>query len=140
MAAVIAVASLATSDYSGFWAPLTVLLLAGSMLVIRRSPDLAARMAVAGLILLGLAGLAVAIGAQRALRFGDPSGYPLLGAVIVSSEVMVGLAVGQAVGLLGLGCWLVPRACSRRCSWLSSQTSTAPPLQQLKMLHWTLLD
>jgi signal transduction histidine kinase len=108
--AVIAVASLATSDYSGFWAPLTVLLLAGSMLVIRRSPELAARLAVAGLILLGLAGLAVAIGAQRALRFGDPSGYPLLGAVIVSSEVMVGLAVGQAVGLLGLGCWLVPRA------------------------------
>ncbi len=109
---------------SGAWLALMLILVAGSMLVIRRWPAIASRMAAAGLIVVGLLGLVrikgwsaggwiLTVGAQPS---GTAQTYVLdgprrfFGAVDVSSQPMAMLAAAEAVAVIGLGCWLAPRA------------------------------
>jgi signal transduction histidine kinase len=117
----VAVAELVGSDA---WLALMLVLLAGSMLVIRRWPALASRLAAAGLIFVGLLGLVrikgwlaggwfLTVGAQPS---GTAQAYVLegprrfFGAVDVSSQPMAMLAAAEALAVIGLGCWLAPRA------------------------------
>jgi len=109
---------------SSAWVALMLVLVAGAMLVIRRWPGLATRMATAGLIVVGLLGLVrikgwsaggwiLTVGAQPS---GTAQAYLLegprrfFGAVDVSSQPMAMLAAAEAVAVIGLGCWLAPRA------------------------------
>jgi signal transduction histidine kinase len=116
------VVSAGTLVGSDIWPILTIALLVGSMLVIRRSPSLAARLATVGLIVLGLAGLLL-------VKSWSASGWPygnsyrctpgsctllagsgrLYGAVDVLTQPMANLALAEALVLLGFGCLLVPR-------------------------------
>jgi signal transduction histidine kinase len=89
----------------------TIALLAGSAQIIRRSPSLSARLATAGLIILGATGLYLATGWPSAeWRFPVmPYNYVLYGVVDVTSRAMANVAIAQALLILGFGCWLAPR-------------------------------
>lgn len=97
----------------------TGVLLTGAMVVIRRSPDLAARLATVALIGIGLAGLLVAkTGSEVSMQAapGGPPGVPSLqpgavrfGLIALSAAPYARLVLVEAVVLLGLGCWLAPR-------------------------------
>lgn len=118
--ACVVVAELVGSDA---WLALMLALLAGSMLIIRRWPAFASRLATAGLIVVGLAGLLrikgwshggwiltvgpAHHGASQAFLLEGPLRF--FGAVDVTSQPMALLAAAEAVGLIGLGCWLAPR-------------------------------
>ena len=107
---------------SDAWLDLMLVLLAGSMLIIRLWPGVASRLSAAGLIVIGLAGLPLSRGGSgadghHALSV-TPGSSPVIvapgtgrffGAVAVSSQSMALLAVAEAVTLIGLGCWLIPR-------------------------------
>lgn len=104
----VAVAALVSSSA---WLGVMIALVAFSMLCIRRSPSLAARLATIGLIALGLAGYPLvkywfANGVTVVL---SPSAYLRYGAVDVWNSPMANLAAAEALVLLGFGCWLVPR-------------------------------
>ena len=90
----------------------TVLGLGCAWGLVRRLPDLAAGLAVAGLVGLGAAGLYVAVG-YSGNSWTLPvthSGYVLDGLVDVTSKSMADLAFAQAIATFGLAVWLVPRA------------------------------
>ncbi len=89
----------------------TVALVGGTLLLIRRWPVVAAWLATAGLAALGLAGLYLA-GSWDSGRWPlplTPDGSVFYGAVDVSSHAMIYPATVQAVALIALACWLVPR-------------------------------
>jgi signal transduction histidine kinase len=90
------------------WTPLVI---AGSVAVTRRWPAVAARVATAGLLCLGSAGVWIA-------RFWNPGpialpesnrGVVMFGAVQVASPHAVYVATVQALAFLALGAWLLPR-------------------------------
>ena len=90
----------------------TVAVLGGAWQVIRRSPDLAAGLAVAGLVGFGLSGLylAAVYASGNWLLPVTSNHYVLYGLLDVSSLSMADLGVAQALACIGLGVWLVPRA------------------------------
>jgi signal transduction histidine kinase len=90
----------------------TLAIIAGAVQIVRRSPDLAAGLAVTGLICLGVAGLYLAVGyGSGGWLFPLTSyGYILYGLVDVSSTSMADAAAVQALALIGAAVWLVPRA------------------------------
>ena len=88
----------------------TVALLAGTTLLIRRSPRLAASVATGGLILLGVVGLFVTSTWGHRLGLPEtPDQYELYGAIAVSSQTMAAAARVQGLILIGFGLWLAPR-------------------------------
>jgi signal transduction histidine kinase len=107
---VIIAAGLVRSDA---WLVLTLALSAVSMLAIRLSPGTAARLATAGLIAVSVAGFLLAkpwfAGGRLSLLQGFPGGR-LYGAVDVYSAATASAAAVEALALLGLGCWVAPRA------------------------------
>jgi signal transduction histidine kinase len=90
-----------------FW---SLVLLAGTAVVIRRSAEIAARLATIGFLVLGLAGLLAAEqwDAGNWHRV-SPYGIMLFGAVAVAGRALAFLAAGEAIVLIGFGCWLAPR-------------------------------
>ncbi len=91
-----------------FW---TVVLIAGALQVIRRSPRTAAALATVGVAGLGLVGLYLAVRWNAgSWPFRTPNGYVLYGAVDMSAQSTAYAAALQALALVGLGCWLVPQA------------------------------
>jgi len=98
---------------SDAWLGLMLALLAVSMLIIRRSPRLASRLATAGLIALGLVGLLLVKG-WFASGWGLSAGLfaggdKFFAAVDATGPAMAYLAQAEAIALIGFGCWLVPR-------------------------------
>lgn len=88
----------------------TVLLLIAVALIVRRAADRAARLATAGLGLLGVVGLWAAEQQDAGLWHPlMPNGSMIYGAVVVPGRTMAFVAAMQAVGFIGLSLWLVPR-------------------------------
>jgi signal transduction histidine kinase len=89
----------------------TVLLLAGTLLVLRKRPEVAARAATVGVLGLGLMGVALAIWAGGGgFDFARTSyGGILYGAVLVSTQHSAEAAGVEGLALLGFGAWLAPQ-------------------------------
>jgi len=89
----------------------TLLLLAGTVVVLRKWPELAARAATAGILGLGLMGLALAAWAGGGgFEFARTLyGGILYGSVLVSTQHTVDAAGVEGLALLGLGTWLAPQ-------------------------------
>jgi signal transduction histidine kinase len=88
----------------------TMALLVGTIMLVRRSPRLAASVATGGLILLGVIGLFVT--STWGYRLGlpeTPNQYVLYGAIAVSSQTMALAAHLQGLIFIGFGMWLAPR-------------------------------
>lgn len=94
-----------------------VLFGAAAMLVIRRWPELAGRIATLGTLALGAGGLVIASrGSSPAIDGGVPvaaSSRLLYGAVAVESHSVYFAVVLQSLCLLAFGAWLVPQAFPR---------------------------
>jgi signal transduction histidine kinase len=90
----------------------TLLLLAGSVVVLRKRPEFAARAATLGIVGLGVIGLALAAWAGGgAFDFARTSyGGIMYGAVLVSTSHSADAAGVEGLALLALGAWLAPQA------------------------------
>ena len=100
---------------SGVGIAWTAAVIAAAAQLIRRSPARAAKLATAGLVGIGVAGLCLAAtygtgswGSLSAALTTSP-GYFLYGLVDVSSQSMAYVAGVQALALIGFGVWLMPR-------------------------------
>jgi signal transduction histidine kinase len=148
----VAVAAAAISN-SDAWAPVAIVLVIVCAMIVRRAPGLAARATALGLIGLGLAGLLlfkswsdqgeVAIAAvpkpssapgatsPPVLTTGHP--YMRYGLVDLQNQSLANLAMVEAFGLLGLGCWLIPRSfpTARRALGLVTDAQFTSQVQQL---------
>ena len=89
----------------------TLLLLAGTVVVLRKWPELAARVAAAGIVGLGLMGLAlVAWAGGGGFEFARTLyGGIMYGAVLVSTQHTLDAAGVEGLVLLALGVWLAPQ-------------------------------
>jgi signal transduction histidine kinase len=100
----------------GVWAELAavgwiVLLPVAAFLLARRSPDVAATLAVAGLAVIGLTGLYLLVTSQVAWDLSDPSyGAIRFGLFYVSGQSASYLPIVQGLAFVGLAAWLTPRA------------------------------
>jgi signal transduction histidine kinase len=95
---------------SSAWFVVTIVLLAASMLVIRAAPGVAARLAAAALVALGILGLLATHNWYIENVEGHGGAAALYGPVAVLSRGMRAASWVEAFALIGLGCWLVPRA------------------------------
>ena len=96
-------------------ASLTVSIAVAALVLVIRVPAFAADVSIAGVILLGLYGVALA--AWWPTHIPLPSPYTdtvRFGAVVVDSRVTALLAGAQGVALVGFGLWLIPRAIDDR--------------------------
>ena len=98
----------------------TLLLLAGTVVVLRKWPEFAARAATAGIVGLGLMGLALAAWAEGGgFDFArTPYGGILYGAVLVSTWHTADAAGVEGLALLALGVWLAPQTFPQVRRWL----------------------
>jgi signal transduction histidine kinase len=117
-----------------------VVLLA-ALLVVILLPAVAADLAVAGLVGLGIYGavLAVRWPGMTGPRFRDM----LYGAVYVTNRPLAALACVQGLALLAFGLWLVPRALDSRTRallWPAPDTALAGRVQQLTQTRADALD
>jgi signal transduction histidine kinase len=89
----------------------TLLLLAGTVVALRNWPEQAARAATAGILGLGLMGLALAVWAGGGgFEFARTLyGGILYGGVLVSTQHTADAAGVEGLALLGLGAWLAPQ-------------------------------
>ena len=112
--AVIAAAAFATPERwfgAGPGLVWTLLLVAGTVVVLRKWPEVAARAATAGIVGLGLLGLALATWAGGGGGTFARTGYGgiLYGAVLVSTQHSADAAGVEGLALLALGAWLAPQ-------------------------------
>jgi signal transduction histidine kinase len=84
----------------GMW---FLLFLGAGIVVLRRWPGVAARLAVLGMLVLGLSGIGLAI----AFQYGSTSSE--YGLVVLRPRSSPGLAAAEAVALLAFGAWLGPQ-------------------------------
>jgi signal transduction histidine kinase len=113
----------------------TAAVLGGAVTVVRKQPELAARVATVGVVCLGLAGLAVAAWGGGG-GFGiarTPLGYILYGAVLVTTQHTADAAGVQGLGLLVLGAWLAPQSFPqvRRLLGMASDAELLSKVQRL---------
>jgi len=96
---------------------LIALMLGGAVAAVRRRPEIAARVAVAGILGFGVVGLALVAGANPGgfnyARIGQIAAGSLYGPVLLVNEKAKALASIEAIGLLAAGGWLVPQAFPR---------------------------
>ena len=89
------------------------LVLAGAVAAVRRRPEIAARVAVVGIVGFSLVGLALVTGAHPGgfdyQRFGQVTVGSLYGPVLLVSQKAKALAAVESLGLLAVGGWLVPQ-------------------------------
>jgi signal transduction histidine kinase len=104
--------------------------------VLRRSPGAAARLAVAGLLLLGVAGLALATTFQYGSSLSD------YGVVVLAGRHSGGLVAAQAIVLLAAGAWLVPQTfpSARRLLGLPPDPELTRQVQQLTKSRAVVVD
>ena len=97
----------------GHRAGLVLLLLAClvTLVLIRYAPAVAADLAVAGIVGIGLYGLFVAL---RFVRSGYGFGQTSYGITVVTNGPLALLAALQGLAILGFGLWLIPRAVDSR--------------------------
>jgi len=113
------------------------LLLAGTIAVVGRRPELAAKAAAAGLVGLGLVGFALVAGANPGglgyARIGEVSRGVLFGAVLVTSPKTTAAAAVESLGLLAAGAWLLPQTFPqvRRLLGLTPAAELLSRVQQL---------
>jgi signal transduction histidine kinase len=79
------------------------LFVGSALAVLRRWPGAAARLAAAGVLFLGLAGIVLALQFQYGY---PPSDY---GPLVLAGRSSPGLVAGEAIALLAFGAWLVPQ-------------------------------
>jgi signal transduction histidine kinase len=96
---------------------LIALMLAGAVAAVRRRPEIAAKVAAAGIVALGVVGLALVAGAHPYgydyARTGQIAAGSLYGPVLLVNEKAKALVAIEAIGLLAVGAWLVPQAFPR---------------------------
>jgi signal transduction histidine kinase len=96
-------------------AGLTVGIGLAALVLVVRAPGAAADLAIAGLILLGLYGVALAAWWPSQVPLPSPYTYDVrFGAVVVDSRVSALLAGAQGIALVAFGLWLIPRAIDDR--------------------------
>ncbi len=96
-------------------AGLTVSIGLAALVLVVRAPGAAADLAIAGLILLGLYGVALAAWWPSQVPLPSPYTYDVrFGAVVVDSRVSALLAGAQGIALVAFGLWLIPRAIDDR--------------------------
>jgi signal transduction histidine kinase len=113
-----------------------VLFLAAAVAVACRWPGVAGRLAVLGLIVLGLSGIVLAI----TFQFNYPSHE--YGAVVLASRSSPGLVAGEALALLAVGAWLVPQTflSARRLLRLPPDPELTRQVQQLTESRAVVVD
>jgi len=93
------------------------LTLAGAVTVIRRRPEIAARVAAVGIVAFGVIGLALVAGARAGgfdyAQIGRIASGSIYGPVLLVNDKAKVLAAIEAIGLLAAGGWLVPQAFPR---------------------------
>ena len=101
--------------------------LGAAVAVLRRWPEVAARIAAAGLLFLGVVGVVLAASFQAGF---EPSAYAL---TILSGVGLKPLVVAEAVGLLVAGAWLVPQSfpAARRILGLAPDAQLTLQVQRL---------
>src|SRR5215472_2974903 len=82
-----------------------VLLLGAAVVVLRRWPGAAGRLAVLGVLVLGLSGIVLAMRFQYGYSTSDYE----YGLVVLRDRTSPGLIAGEALALLAFGAWLVPQ-------------------------------
>jgi signal transduction histidine kinase len=131
-------AELVTSPgFSAGTASLWILVwLGAAVTVLRRWPGAAARLAVAGLLLLGVAGLALATTFQYGSSRSD------YGVVVLAGRHSGGLVAAQAIVLLAAGAWLVPQTfpSARRLLGLPPDPELTRQVQQLTESRAVVMD
>ena len=93
------------------------LTLAGAVTVIRRRPEIAARVAAVGIVAFGVIGLALVAGARAGgfdyAQIGRIASGSIYGPVLLVNDKAKVLAAIEAIGLLAAGGWLVPQTFPR---------------------------
>jgi signal transduction histidine kinase len=116
--------------------PWFLLFLCAAFVVLRRWPGGAARLAVLGVLFLGLVGIVLA----ATFQYGHvPSAY---GIVVLADRSSPGLVVGEAIILLAFGAWLVPQTfpSARRLLRLPLDPALARQVQQLTESRAVVVD
>jgi signal transduction histidine kinase len=89
----------------------SLLIVGGAVFVLRKRPELAARIAAVAMVGLGLAGLRLVASWHDSARFpGAWHGWVLDGAVLITTQHTADVAAVQGLALLGFGAWLMPQA------------------------------
>jgi signal transduction histidine kinase len=92
----------------------TALLVTGAVTLVRRRPELAAKVAVAGIAALGLAGLGYALyGGTHIYTYSPGYWDTMYGPLLITGQKTVDAAGFVGVGFLGLAAWLAPQASPR---------------------------
>ncbi len=87
----------------------------GALVLVIRAPTVAADLAIAGVILLGLYGVALAAWWPAHVPLPSPYTYDVrFGAVVADSRATALLAGAQGVAFVAFGLWLIPRAIDDR--------------------------
>jgi signal transduction histidine kinase len=102
-------------DIPWWSAGLTLTIAVVALVLVVRAPALAADLSIAGVILLGLYGVALAAWWPKQIPLPSPYTFDVrYVAVVVDSRATALLAGVQGVALIGFGLWLVPRAIDGR--------------------------
>ena len=116
--------------------PWLALSLAVAVVVLHRSPGAGARLAVLGVVFLGLAGIVLATAYQSGYA---PTEY---GLVVLAARSSPGLVVGEALLLLAFGAWLVPHTfpSARRLLRLPPDPELTRQVRQLTQSRAVVVD
>jgi signal transduction histidine kinase len=140
---VVALAGLfAPSQWLGGGAGLlwTAAILGSAVFVLRRWPFRAAQLATAGLVVLGIAGLVIAVFWNNSHLSGGA--FLRYAAVLVSTQNTANLAALQGLAFLALGTWLVPQTfpLARRMLGLAPDAELARRVQRLTETRAVAVD
>jgi signal transduction histidine kinase len=113
-----------------------LLFLGAAVVVLRRWPGAAARLAVLGVLVLGLSGVVLAMTFQVGSAPGD------YGLVVLADRSSPGLVAGEALVLLVFGSWLVPQTfpSARRLLGLPADPELTRQVQQLTESRAAVVD
>lgn len=117
----------------GLW---FLLFLGAGIVVLHRWPGAAARLAVLGMVVLGLSGIMLAI----AFQYGSTSSE--YGLIVLRPRSSPGLAAAEAVALLTFGAWLAPQTfpSARRLLRLPPDPELTRQVQQLTVSRAVAVD
>jgi signal transduction histidine kinase len=116
--------------------PWHALSLAAALVVLHRWPGAAARLAVLGMVFLGVSGIVLA----TTFEYGYSRSY--YGLVVLADRSSPGLAVAEALALLAFGAWLAPQTfpSARRLIGLPPDPELTRQVQQLTESRAVVVD